>query len=268
MKKAELKSFVKEEILNEMAIQEMAKIKGDLQSSIEKVIKDNPDLERLPLKKAIKADADVQSALGDQTLYDNQLSKFIAASKGEREVGKRGRKSDPNKPKKEPSGKGRGRPKSTKKKDSVATTSKLGGRKYYTKKSDKDTDGPTDAELRKLARSGGSVGKNKEAQLKQQEKAKLVKDFLKDLKSRGIVDASNKILDKEKYDAEWAEIKPTIQAQVNQVNEAFPENSSEKKLVDYYVGILEQLKQDFPSDGKIQAKTSALISDLLDYTNM
>jgi hypothetical protein len=267
MKKTELKSFVKEEILNEMALQEMAKIKGDLKSSIEKVIKDNPDLETLPLKKAIKADDDVKAALGDQTLYDNQLGKFISAAKGEREIGKRGRKADPNKPKKEPSGKGRGRPKSTKKKDSVATTSKLGGRKYYTKKTDGDTDGPTDAELRKLARSGGSIGKSKSSTLKQQTKAKLVKDFLKDLKSKGIVDKSNKILDKAKYDAAWAEEKPKIQSQINQVNESFPEDPSERKLIDYYIGVLDNLKQDFPSDGQIQARTSTLIGNLLDYIN-
>jgi hypothetical protein len=35
-------------------------------------------------------------------MYDNQLNKFIALVKGEREVGQRGRKADPNKPKAEP----------------------------------------------------------------------------------------------------------------------------------------------------------------------
>jgi hypothetical protein len=43
-------------------------------------------------------------------LYDNQLNKFIALTKGEREVGQRGRKADPNKPKpesKEPQQRGR-----------------------------------------------------------------------------------------------------------------------------------------------------------------
>ena len=205
---------------NEMAVEkslnEMAKIAGDLQSSIEKVIQSNPDLENLPLKKAIKADASVQAALGDQTLYDNQLNKFIALTKGERQVGQRGRKADPNKPAKTTTGTGRrGRPKSPKK-DPALSTSKLGGRKYYTKKGD-DGDGPSDAELRKLAKSGGNVGRSKDAQLKQQTKTKLVKSFLQDMKSKGIVDTSNKILDKEKYDAEWAQAKPEIMSQVKAV---------------------------------------------------
>jgi len=83
-------------------LEEMAKIAGDLKTAIEKVIASNGDLEGLALKKAIKGDADVQSALAGDDLYDNQLNKFIALSKGEREVGQRGRKADPNKPKAEP----------------------------------------------------------------------------------------------------------------------------------------------------------------------
>ena len=215
MKKSELRQLIKEELaLFNQPINEMAKIAGDLQSSIEKVIQANPDLENLPLKKAIKADAGVQAALGDQTLYDNQLSKFIALTKGERTVGKRGRKADPNKPKKTTTGTGRrGRPKSPKK-DPAATTSKLGGRKYYTKKDGGEGDGPSDAELRKLAKSGGSMGRSKDAQLKQQVKTKLVKGFLKDMKSQGIVDTSNKIIDKKRYDQEWAKAKPEIMKQV------------------------------------------------------
>lgn len=79
------------------SLDEMAKIAGDLKSAIEKVIASNGDLEGLALKKAIKGDADVQSALAGDDLYDNQLNKFIALSKGEREVGQRGRKADPTK---------------------------------------------------------------------------------------------------------------------------------------------------------------------------
>jgi hypothetical protein len=100
MKKSRLLEIIREEIhhiLSEEDLNEMAKIKGDLKSSIEKVINDNPDLEGLALKKAIKADTSVESALEGDTLYDNQLNKFIALTKGERTVGKRGRKADPNK---------------------------------------------------------------------------------------------------------------------------------------------------------------------------
>ena len=113
MKKSRLLEIIREEItsiLNENTINEMAKISGNLKNAIEKVIQDNPDLEGLALKKAIKADKVVEDALEGDTLYDNQLNKFIALTKGEREVGQRGRKADPNKPKpesKEPQQRGR-----------------------------------------------------------------------------------------------------------------------------------------------------------------
>lgn len=273
MKKSALQEFIKGEILNEMAIEEMAKINSDkvLKTAIEDVIndKENKKLDILSLKKTIKADPRVQDALGDQTLNDTQLNGFISKTRGERKVGKRGRKPDPNAAyKQKKTGGTRGRPKVDRPKDSVARTSKLGGRKYYTKKTGDNTDGPTDAELRKLASSGGNVGKSKDAQLKQQQKRKLVKAFLQDMKDQGIVDSSNKVIDKEKYDAARAVEMPKIQTQVNQMNESFPENPDERVLVDRYVGMLDDLKQDFPSDGKIQAKASALIGDLLDYINM
>lgn len=79
-------------------LDEMAKIAGDLKSAIEKVIAASPDLQGLALKKAIKGDSAVINALDGEDLYDNQLNKFIALSRGEREVGQRGRKADPNKP--------------------------------------------------------------------------------------------------------------------------------------------------------------------------
>jgi hypothetical protein len=79
-------------------LDEMAKIAGDLKSSIEAVLAANPDLQGLALKKAIKGDSAVINALDGEDLYDNQLNKFIALSRGEREVGQRGRKADPNKP--------------------------------------------------------------------------------------------------------------------------------------------------------------------------
>jgi len=76
----------------EMSLNEMAKIAGDLDTAIRKVIEDNPDLEGLPLKKAIKGSEKVKDALDTDELYDNQLNKFIALVKGQRELGKKGRK--------------------------------------------------------------------------------------------------------------------------------------------------------------------------------
>ena len=87
---------------NSEELEEMAKIAGDLKSSIESVIAANPELEGLALKKAIKGDAAVINALDGDDLYDNQLNKFIALTKGERELGQRGRKADPNKSAAEP----------------------------------------------------------------------------------------------------------------------------------------------------------------------
>lgn len=96
MKKSRLLEIVREEIANVLAennqMNEMAKIKGKLEDAIKKVINDNPDLEGLALKKAIKADKAVDDALEGDTMYDNQLNKFIALVKGERTVGQRGRK--------------------------------------------------------------------------------------------------------------------------------------------------------------------------------
>jgi hypothetical protein len=97
--------------LEEASLEEMAKIAGDLKSSIEAVIAANPDLEGLALKKAIKADQSVINALAGDDLYDNQLNKFIALTKGERTLGQRGRKTDPNKPTAEPKPKAEKSPK-------------------------------------------------------------------------------------------------------------------------------------------------------------
>ena len=122
-------------IAEDEALMEMAKIAGDLKSAIEKVINSNKDAEKKDIRKAIKADDEVKSALGDEDLFDNQLNKFIDLVKGEREVGQRGRKAS-EKPEGEAKEKGtRGRPKSAtpaaKKKEDKPKTFSVGKKKYY-----------------------------------------------------------------------------------------------------------------------------------------
>jgi hypothetical protein len=94
--KKELESSLGMNKVDESQVNEMAKIAGDLASAIKSVVNSNSGLEGLALKKAIKADASVKSALAGDELYDNQLNKYIALLKGERELGQRGRKADPN----------------------------------------------------------------------------------------------------------------------------------------------------------------------------
>ena len=201
------------------ALMEMAKIAGDLKVAIEKVIEKNKDGEKKDIRKAIKADDDVQAALGpDDDLFDNQLNKFIDLVKGEREVGQRGRKADPNKPEKEKKEGGmRGRPKSAtpsaKKKEPKMKTFSMGDKKYYA--GGNDEEGPSDLELRKLAGSGGKLEKGKAAQLRAQEKAKLVKAFLKDMRDAGVVDNANRVLDKDKYADFWSKAKIEIEDKVS-----------------------------------------------------
>ena len=205
-------------IAEDEALMEMAKIAGDLKVAIEKVIEKNKDAEKKDVRKAIKADDDVQAALGpDDDLFDNQLNKFIDLVRGEREVGQRGRKADPDKPAKEKKEGGmRGRPKSAtpaKKKEPKFATSKLS--KSYTTD---DEEGPSDLELRKLAKSGGEFTKGKAAQLRAQEKAKLVKAFLKDMRDAGIVDNANRVLDKDKYADAWSKAKIEIEDKVSKLS--------------------------------------------------
>jgi len=203
-------------IAEEEQLDEMAKIAGDLKAAIEKVIKANADAEKKDVRKAIKADDKVIAALGDEDLFDNQLNKFIDLVKGEREVGQRGRKADPDKPQKE---KGtRGRPKSAtptvKKKEDKPKTFSVGKKKYYAD----DEEGPSDKELKQLARSGGKFDKSKLSQLRQQEKTKMVRAFLKDMQSKGVVDSANRVLDKDAYAKEWADAKVDIEAKVAAIN--------------------------------------------------
>ena len=94
--KKELESSLGINKVDESQVNEMAKIAGDLASAIKSVVNSNSGLEGLALKKAIKADAAVKTALAGDELYDNQLNKYIALLKGERELGQRGRKADPN----------------------------------------------------------------------------------------------------------------------------------------------------------------------------
>ena len=214
------KLSLKNKKLDEMGLNEMAKIVGDLESAITKVINDNPDLDGLPLKKAIKADDAVESALEGDTLYDNQLNKFIDLKKGRREVGKGGRKADPNKPKaeKKPGTGKRGRPAGVnKKKDGVAKTTKFASGKGSSYTTGKEGDEPTDAELRKLARSGGKMVKGKTAQLRQQEARKMWNAWSREMEKKGIVDSANRILDKERFEAERVKQKPIIQAAVAKI---------------------------------------------------
>ena len=221
--KAEMlaKKGVNVELTEDEALMEMAKIAGDLKIAIEKVIEKNKDGEKKDIRKAIKTDDDVQAALGpDDDLFDNQLNKFIDLVKGEREVGQRGRKADPKKPEGEPKEKGtRGRPKSAtpavKKKEEKMKTFSMGDKKYYA--GGEDEEGPSDLELRKLAKAGGKVEKGKAAQLRAQEKAKLVKAFLKDMRDAGIVDNANRVLDKDKYSTEWSKAKIEIEDKVSKL---------------------------------------------------
>jgi len=249
MKKSELKASIREMIINELSqeeldlqkdynaelektaelskelglkeeeqLDEMAKIAGDLKVAIEKVIEKNKDAEKKDIRKAIKADDEVVAALGDDSLFDNQLNKFIDLVTGEREVGQRGRKAS-SEPKEKKEKGTRGRPKSAvpaaKKKDEKVKTFSIGGeKKYYAD----DEEGPSDAELRKLARSGGKFDKSKLSQLRQQEKTKMIKTWLKDMRDRGIVDDANRILDKDAYAKEWADAKVDIEAKVAAIN--------------------------------------------------
>jgi hypothetical protein len=112
----------------------------------------------------------------------------------------------------------RGRPKSAnpaaKKKDEKVKTFSM-TKKYYS--DSEDQDGPSDLELRKLAGSGGKLEKGKAAQLRAQEKTKLVKAFLKDMRDAGVVDNANRVLDKDKYATEWSKAKIEIEDKVSKL---------------------------------------------------
>jgi hypothetical protein len=92
------RDFLLKEAKFNKPLNEMAKIQGDLKATIEAIIEENPELDGLALKKVIRADEDVIDLLQGDTLYDNQLNKFIALYKGQRTLQKRGRKTSEDKP--------------------------------------------------------------------------------------------------------------------------------------------------------------------------
>jgi len=193
-------------------INEMAKISGDLKTAIEKVIQANTDLDNLPLKKAIKANPEVVKALEGDTLYDNQLNKFISFVKGDRVIGQRGRKADPNRDVKPKSPTGSvGRPaKSKEEKDKEKRTSSSSLNKSVT------TVKGDEPAAKDIKQAIGYIKKGKK-DLRAQEKRKMVKSFIEDMKKEGIISPNGKVEDKEKYDAAWAKKKPEIEDAIRNV---------------------------------------------------
>ena len=209
--------------LNEMAVNEMAtfyKVKGD-KAEAKKAIKQEKEkykegtalyntLDTLEKKGEIdykelskKTGKDVASYNNPKSrgVLEKDLADFIEADKV-----KRGPKADPNKPKKEKKSK-----KGTASKDKKSSVSKL-EKKYYV---DAEDGGPTDKELRDLAKSG--LGDERLTNLQNQERRKMLKAALKDLQKKGIVDKANKILDREAYDKEFAKIKVDIADKVKKI---------------------------------------------------
>lgn len=217
-----LKEFsLEEEELNEMAT--FYKIKGDKKAAKDAISKAKEKyregtalyntLDTLEKEGEIDYKKLSQETGKDVATYNNPKSRGVLekdlANHIEAESGTRGRKADPNKPKKTSTGK-KGRTKgdgtTTSKKKKSSSTSKL-EKKYYV---DADGEGPSSKELRDLASSG--VASSQLNQLQQQEKEKMIKDWLKTMRDKGIVDDGNKILDKGKYQDEWAKAKPEIEA--------------------------------------------------------
>ena len=102
-------TIAEDDALNEMAFLKGPKAPEGLEDAITAVVKANSDAELADIRKAVKTDEKVISALKkvgiDKVLdgiADNQLNKFIELLRGNREVSPRGRKADPNKPAKEP----------------------------------------------------------------------------------------------------------------------------------------------------------------------
>ena len=101
MKRSELKQLIKEEILKEMAVTEMAKLKSaggeltDLGKMIKRIVSANKGKSVSDISKQVKKNDNVKKWLADnpdQDLHANQLQRFIKVQIGDLELGKRGRK--------------------------------------------------------------------------------------------------------------------------------------------------------------------------------
>jgi hypothetical protein len=186
-------------------------------SQYKKNLKNDFNIDLQGLFNDLEAQAEKDGESFNASIAINSIEKTAANKLTGKEVGQRGRKADPNKPAKEKKEGGMlGRPKSAnpaaKKKDEKVKTFSM-TKKYYS--DSEDQEGPSDLELRKLAKSGGKVEKGKAAQLRAQEKAKLVKAFLKDMRDAGVVDNANRVLDKERYADEWSKAKIEIEDKVS-----------------------------------------------------
>ena len=219
---------IAEDDVNEMAFLKGPKAPEGLEAAITAVVKSNSDAELADIRKAVKTDEKVISALKkvgidkvSDGIADNQLNNFIELIRGNRVIGKLGRPADPNKPAKEPKekqAKDSTKPTtSAKKKEPKMKTFSVGTKKYYA--GGEDEEGPSNLELRKLAKSKpvGKVEKGKTAQLRAQEKTKLVQAFLKDMRDAGVVDDANRVLDKERYVDSWSKAKIEIEDKVSKL---------------------------------------------------
>jgi len=106
-------SYLQEDDLEEneeASLEEMAKLTGTggvftpLGQKAAEIIKNNPELEKSALLKALNSDPEIAQILdtSEEELHQNQTNKFAALVRGSRELGQRGRKADPNKPAAEP----------------------------------------------------------------------------------------------------------------------------------------------------------------------
>jgi hypothetical protein len=189
-------------------------------SQYKKNLKNDFNIDLQGLFNDLEAQAEKDGESFNASIAINSIEKTAANKLTGKEVGQRGRKADPSKPAKEKKESGmRGRPKSAtptvKKKEEKMKTFSMGDKKYYA--GSEDEEGPSDLELRKLAGSGGKFEKGKAAQLRAQEKTKLVKSFLKDMRDAGIVDNANRVLDKDKYATEWSKAKIEIEDKVSKL---------------------------------------------------
>lgn len=208
------------DIFNPSGLNEMAKLTGSLADAIGVVIANvGDDLDGLALKKAIKADPDVIAALGSDTLYDNQLNKFIALAKGERELGQRGRKADPNKTV-SPNATQKAMDKATGKDDldkakkpslkDLVDDEDIDIEDTWSKPETDFDDDFQDDDSNFSGEDTSSLDKERSSVLKDQETKKFWKSFVSKMKEKGEIDASGKPKDKERYEKARAEAKKIL----------------------------------------------------------